>query len=485
MKLRDITEGLEILECSADAQTEIRSVTCDSRKVESGAMFIAIKGFSTDGHNFIAKAVEDGAAVILCSDAIPEGVKAVRVRDSRAAMAIVADNFYGHPSRKLSLVGVTGTNGKTTIATLLFRLHRSMGYACGLLSTIANWIEDERFETVNTTQDAITINALLARMVDKGCAFCFMEVSSIALHQDRTAGLHFKGAIFTNLTHDHLDYHKTFAEYLRCKKLFFDRLPKGSWALTNLDDKNGEVMLQNTKADKHNYSICRMADFNAKIIEKSIEGMLLSINGTQVWTRFIGEHNASNIAAVYGAATLLKACTGEELLEKISALSSVNGRLEYIKGPNDVTAVVDYAHTPDALENVLKTLLDVAKGKEVTAVFGCGGDRDRTKRPEMAAIGAKYAQRVVLTSDNPRSEDPDAILEEMRSGLVSAADKIKTTSITDRREAIRNALTTAPKGAIVLIAGKGHEDYQIVKGVKSHFDDKEVVRDTFELMQSL
>ena len=372
-------------------------------------------------------------------------------------------------------MGVTGTNGKTTIATLLYRLFTSLGYCCGLLSTIANYICGERFETTNTTQDPITLNRLMRMMADRGCQYCFMEVSSHALHQGRVAGLSFRGAIFTNITHDHLDYHKTFTEYIRCKKLLFDSLGRSAFALINSDDRNASVMVQNTAARVYRYSEGSMAEFKVRIVERSLEGYLLSLDGTEVWTRFIGDYNAHNICAVYAAAVLLGA-DREEVLRQISAMGPVAGRMEYIRGRRGITAVVDYAHTPDALENVLRTLLDIRGKSVLIAVFGCGGNRDRTKRPEMAAIGARYADRVVITSDNPRFEDPDAIIEDMKQGL-DAEGMAKSLFITDRREAIRTAVMTAPDGAIILVAGKGHEDYQIVNGVKSHFDDKEILKE--------
>lgn len=372
-------------------------------------------------------------------------------------------------------MGVTGTNGKTTIATLLYRLFTSLGYCCGLLSTIANYICGERFETTNTTQDPITLNRLMRMMADRGCQYCFMEVSSHALHQGRVAGLSFRGAIFTNITHDHLDYHKTFTEYIRCKKLLFDSLGRSAFALINSDDRNASVMVQNTAARVYRYSEGSMAEFKVRIVERSLEGYLLSLDGTEVWTRFIGDYNAHNICAVYAAAVLLGA-DRDEVLRQISAMGPVAGRMEYIRGRRGITAVVDYAHTPDALENVLRTLLDIRGKSVLIAVFGCGGNRDRTKRPEMAAIGARYADRVVITSDNPRFEDPDAIIEDMKQGL-DAEGMAKSLFITDRREAIRTAVMTAPDGAIILVAGKGHEDYQIVNGVKSHFDDKEILKE--------
>ncbi|HIZ86086.1 MAG TPA: UDP-N-acetylmuramoyl-L-alanyl-D-glutamate--2,6-diaminopimelate ligase [Candidatus Coprenecus stercoravium] len=481
MRLDYILKGIDILRSNGNPDIEISDIASDSRKCGPGCLFIAIDGFESDGHDYIGQAVAAGAAAVVYSREEAEktvsslGVVSVRVQDSRSAAADIAGNFFGHPSRDLNLVGVTGTNGKTTIATLLYRLFSGMGYCCGLLSTIANYICGERFETSNTTQDPITINRLLRMMADRGCEYCFMEVSSHALHQGRVRGLRFRGAIFTNITHDHLDYHKTFSEYIRCKKLLFDSLPKGSFALVNSDDRNASVMVQNTRADIYRYSEGSMAEFKVRITERSLEGYLLSINGTEVWTRFIGDYNAHNICAVYGAAVLLGA-DKEETLKGISAMGPVQGRMEYFKCRRDITAVVDYAHTPDALENVLRTLREISSGAQLVAVFGCGGNRDRTKRPEMAAIGAKYADRIVITSDNPRFEKPESIIEDMKQGL-DPGGMAKALFITDRREAIRTALMTAQDGAIVLVAGKGHEDYQIVNGVKSHFDDKEIIQE--------
>lgn len=481
MKLDNILIGIDIIRTDGQPSPEITDITSDSRQCRPGCLFIAIPGFESDGHDYIGKAAEAGASAVIYQrpeslDSIVErGMTAVLVEDSRAAAPVLAGNFFSHPSRELHLVGVTGTNGKTTIATLLYRLFSSMGYCCGLLSTIANYICGERYETTNTTQDPITLNRLMRMMVEKGCQYCFMEVSSHALHQGRVAGLTFRGAIFTNITHDHLDYHRTFSEYIRCKKLLFDSLDRNAFALINSDDRNASVMVQNTAAKVYRYSEGSMAEFKVRIVERSLEGYLLSLDGTEVWTRFIGDYNAHNICAVYAAARLLGAGK-EETLKQISAMGPVAGRMEYIKGRRGITAVVDYAHTPDALENVLKTLLELKGGSQLIAVFGCGGNRDRTKRPEMAAIGARYADRMVITSDNPRFEDPNAIIEDMKQGL-DAEGMAKSLFITDRREAIRTAVMTAPDGAIILVAGKGHEDYQIVNGVKSHFDDKEILKE--------
>ena len=486
MKLNKILQGIDVVAASGDLTREISGLTFDSRTCTDGSLFIAVPGTAVDGHAFIAKAVEAGAAAVIYQNELPAGTATgnavlVKVADSRRALALAADNWYDHPSGKLNLVGITGTNGKTTTVTLLYNLFTQLGWSCGLLSTIANYIDGERIAATHTTPDPIELNALLARMVEKGCNYCFMEVSSHSIDQERIAGLTFKVGIFSNLTHDHLDYHKTFIAYRDCKKRFFDELPKDAFALTNIDDRNGEVMVQNTRAQVRSYACKRMADFRCKIVEESLEGMLVSLDGTQVWTRFIGAHNAYNILAVYSTAVLLGA-KPEEVLVQISALGPVAGRLEYQKGGNDLTGVVDYSHTPDALENALKTLRDVCRDRCLVCVFGCGGDRDRTKRPEMGVIAAKYADRVVVTSDNPRTEQPEAIIQEIRAGMDTAA-RAKSLFITDRREAIRTALMTAPEGAVILVAGKGHEDYQIIGTTKTHFDDKEVIAETFEEMK--
>ena len=486
MKLNKLLQGIDLLAVTGDTGCEIDNLTFDSRTCRPGSLFIAVPGTAVDGHAFIGKAVEAGATAVLYQNDTP-GLEAfadvtfVKVADSRRALALVADNWYDHPSGKLNLVGITGTNGKTTTVTLLYNLFTNLGWSCGLISTIANYIDGERLETSHTTPDPIELNSLLARMVEKGCNYCFMEVSSHSVDQERVAGLEFKVVIFSNLTHDHLDYHKTFAAYRDCKKRFFDQLPASAFALTNVDDRNGEVMVQNTRAQIRTYACKRMADFRCKIIEESLEGMLVSIDGTQVWTRFIGAHNAYNLLAVYATAVLLGA-KPEEVLVQMSALGPVAGRLDFLRGGNDLTAVVDYSHTPDALENALRTLRETACDRTLICVFGCGGNRDRTKRPEMGVIAAKYADRVVVTSDNPRHEDPDEIIREIRAGMDTAA-RAKSLFLTDRREAIRTALMTAPQGAVILVAGKGHEDSQIIGDTKYHFDDKEVIAETFEEMK--
>ncbi len=458
-------------------------ITADSRKVVPGALFVAVRGYAGDGHSYIADALARGARGVICEqlpEETPAGVEFQLTDNSRRALALAADAFYDHPSRKLTLVGITGTNGKTTTVTLLYNLFRSLGYECGLLSTIANYVGGKRLETENTTADPVTVNSLLARMVAEGCAYCFMEVSSIGMEQDRVTGLQFRLGIFSNLTHDHLDYHKTFAEYLRCKKLFFDSLPKDATALVNADDRNGAVMVQNTRAQVVTYSVKGLADHTARILEQGFDGMLLKLDGTELWCRLIGEHNAYNLLAIYSTALCL-GMDREETLLALSRLESAPGRLENLKGPRDLSVVIDYAHTPDALENVLGTLRAIAPERQLVCLFGCGGDRDKSKRPEMAAVAERLADRLVVTSDNPRTEAPEAIIEDICKGL-SPASAGKTLVITDRREAIRTAILTAPEGATILVAGKGHETYQIVGKQKLPFDEKQIVNETFKLL---
>ena len=488
MDIRKITDGCGAIQTSGSLETEITDVTSDSRKVRPGSMFVAVKGFASDGHAFIGNAVQNGAAAIVyedstadTSEAVKAGVTCIRVKSSRYALAIIAANFHDNPSRKLSLVGITGTNGKTTTVTLLYHLFRSLGYECGLLSTIANYVGTRRSEAVNTTSDPLTINSLLAEMADAGCEYCFMEVSSIGIEQERVAGLEFKVGIFSNLTHDHLDYHKTFAEYLRCKKLFFDHLPASATAITNADDKNGMTMVQNTKAGIVTYSCRTAADHTCRIIEESFDGMQLSIDGKECWTSLIGQHNAYNILAIYTAAICLGAGQ-EETLVGISKLKSAPGRLETLRGPRDLSAIIDYAHTPDALENVLKTLREIASGRELICLFGCGGDRDKTKRPEMAAVAQKYADRIIVTSDNSRTERTEDIMADIRAGM-DRKGLAKSLFIADRKEAIRTAIMTASDGAAILLAGKGHETYQILGKEKHHFDEKEIVSGIFDEMK--
>lgn len=478
MKLDQLISSLENYRYQINGNPEITKISFDSRDVAPGTLFIAIKGSSSDGHDFIKGAVDSGASAILCEREEPScKIPTIIVDDTHYALGVLSSAFYGHPSGELNLVGITGTNGKTTTVTLLHRLFSHLGYKCGLISTIVNLVGETEYPATHTTPDPAELNRLLRIMADEGCEFCFMEVSSHSIDQQRIAGLKFRGGIFSNITHDHLDYHKTFAEYLKCKKRFFDNLPKEAFALTNADDKNGEVMLQNCRAFKYSYSCQSPADFNGRIIEKGLDGMMIRIDNTELWTSFIGEHNAYNLLAIYGCAILLGA-RKEEVLTVMSALKSVAGRLEYLKGGDDITAVVDYAHTPDALENVLKTLRDVANDRELITVFGCGGNRDKSKRGEMGRIAAKYSGRVVVTSDNPRFEDPNEIISDIKGGM-DTRERAKSLFIVDRREAIRTALALASKGAIVLVAGKGHETYQIVNGVKSHFDDKEIISEVF------
>ncbi|MCK9625294.1 MAG: UDP-N-acetylmuramoyl-L-alanyl-D-glutamate--2,6-diaminopimelate ligase [Bacteroidales bacterium] len=479
MDITNILKGVSVLSIIGNLNGDINSVCFDSRKCIKGSLFVAVDGTLADGHQFIDNAIENGAKVIVYEkgDLGEKDIAMIKVDNSRKALALIASNFYDHPSSKLNLVGITGTNGKTTTVTLLYNLFTNLGYCCGLISTISNYIGEEKIETEHTTPDPISLNNLIYKMVQKGCEYCFMEVSSHSIDQDRVLGLQFRGGIFSNLTHDHLDYHKTFAEYLKCKKSFFDSLPKDAFALVNIDDKNGEVMVQNTEAQIYKYSCHKMADFRCKILEENMDGMLLKIDNAQFWSLFIGNHNAYNLLAVYATAILL-GTDKYETLKYMSNLKSVSGRLEYLRGGKDLTAVVDYAHTPDALENTLKTLKETGKGRTLICVFGCGGNRDKTKRPEMGVIAAKFADKVIVTSDNPRFEKPEDIIEDIKNGLDKKALS-KSMFITDRKEAIRTALMMAPEGSIILVAGKGHEDYQIIGGEKSHFDDKEIIMNTF------
>ena len=456
----------------------------DSRLVKSGNLFIAVKGTQADGHAFIGKALDNGAVAVVMSNPIPaerpEGVTFVRVADTEDAVGKVATQFYGDPTSHLKLVGVTGTNGKTTIATLLYNMFRKMGFKCGLCSTVCNYIDGEAVPTEHTTPDPITLNALLARMVEAGCDYAFMECSSHAIHQKRIGGLAFAGGIFTNLTRDHLDYHKTFENYRDAKKAFFDNLPAGTFAITNADDKNGLVMTQNTKATVKTYSTRTAADYKGRILEESIEGMLLDMDGSEVSVRFVGRFNVSNLLAVYGAAVMLGQ-SREEVLRVLSTLNPVNGRFEAIRSPKGFSAVIDYAHTPDALANVLTAIGEIVKGKgQIITVCGAGGNRDKGKRPLMAQEAANRSDRVIITSDNPRFEEPQDIINDMLAGL-DADQMAKTISIADRREAIRAAAMMAREGDVILVAGKGHEPYQEIKGVKHHFDDHEEVRAAFGL----
>ena len=482
MKLQELLKNIKPIQIIGDVETEITGVNIDSRKIKDGHLFIAMKGTQTDGHSYIGTAIGLGAKAVLLED-MPEDrqkdVTYVQVASTEDAVGKVATIFHGDPSRHLILVGVTGTNGKTTIATLLYNMFRKFGYKCGLLSTVCNYIDGEVIPADHTTPDPIELNELLSKMVEAGCEYAFMECSSHAIHQKRIGGLKFAGGIFTNLTRDHLDYHKTFENYRNAKKAFFDGLPKDAFAITNADDKNGMVMVQNTKATIKTYSIRTMADFKAKILECHFDGMELEVNGKEVNVQFIGKFNVSNLLAVYGAAVMLGK-NPEEVLVTMSTLHSVDGRLQPFHSPKGYTAVVDYAHTPDALENVLNAIHEVLNGKgEVITVCGAGGNRDKGKRPLMAQEAEKQSDKVIITSDNPRFEEPQDIINDMLAGL-DAKQMKKIISIVDRKEAIRTACMMARKGDVILIAGKGHETYQDIKGVKHHFDDKEVLQDIFK-----
>lgn len=482
MELKELIRNISPINIVGCTEKEITGVNIDSRRIEAGHLFVAMKGTQTDGHAYISKAIEKGATAILCEDmpeTTVEGVTYVQVKSTEDVVGEVATTFYGDPSKHLKLVGVTGTNGKTTIATLLYNMFRKLGYKCGLLSTVCNYIEDEKIHADHTTPDPIELNYLLSRMVQAGCQYAFMECSSHAIAQKRIGGLKFTGGIFTNLTRDHLDYHKTFENYRDAKKAFFDGLPKGAFAITNTDDKNGMVMVQNTKATVKTYSTRSMADFRAKILECHFGGMYLEIDGREVGVQFIGKFNVSNLLAVYGAAIMLGE-KPEDVLVVMSTLKSVSGRLDPVHSPEGYVAIVDYAHTPDALENVLKAIHEVLNGKgEVITVCGAGGNRDKGKRPLMAQEAVKQSDKVIITSDNPRFEEPQAIINDMLAGL-NAQQMKKVISIVDRKEAIRTACMMAKKGDVILVAGKGHEDYQEVCGVKHHFDDKEVLKEIFD-----
>ena len=483
MKLNNIIKGIKVIAIEGSTDIDIADVNIDSRRIGQGHLFVAMRGTQTDGHEYIGKAITQGAAAILCEELpqpLIQGVTYVQVENTESVIGSVATAFQGNPSEHLRLVGVTGTNGKTTIATLLYNMFRRLGYKCGLLSTVCNYIEGEAMPATHTTPDAVELNRLLRRMLDAGCEYVFMECSSHAIAQQRIGGLKFAGGIFTNLTRDHLDYHKTVENYRDAKKAFFDMLPKGAFAITNADDKNGLFMVQNTKATVKTYSIRTMADFKARIIECHFEGMYLEIDGHEVGVQFIGKFNVSNLLAVYATAVMLGQ-QPEQILVVLSTLKSVAGRLEPIRSPEGFTAVVDYAHTPDALENVLRAIHEVLDGKggHVITVCGAGGNRDKGKRPLMAQEAVKQSDRVIITSDNPRFEEPQDIINDMLAGL-SPQQMKKVVAIVDRREAIRTAAMMAQKGDVILIAGKGHEDYQEIKGVKHHFDDREVVRTIFE-----
>lgn len=481
MILKVALEKISPLEIIGNTEIEICGVQSDSRKVEKGNVFVATRGTNVDGHNYITSAIEKGAVAIVC-ETLPEttqsGITFIRVENSLEALGLLACAWFDNPSEKLTLVGVTGTNGKTTIATLLYQMFRQFGYKAGLLSTVRNYVVDEPVEATHTTPDPLELNGLLSKMVDAGCQYAFMEVSSHAIDQRRIAGLHFKGGIFTNITRDHLDYHLTFENYLKAKKKFFDDLTEDAFALTNLDDKNGTVMLQNTKAKKYTYSLRSMADFKTRILEQGFDGMLLEMNGKQVHVSFVGKFNASNLTAVFGAAVLL----GEEeteVLRILSLLHPVSGRLETLHAPAGYTVIVDYAHTPDALNNVISTINQVLQNKgRLITVVGSGGNRDKGKRPLMAKEAVTGSWKAILTSDNPRFEDPMDILNDMLAGLTDEERKTSLV-IPDRRQAIHTACSLAQPGDVVLVAGKGHEDYQIIQGEKHHFDDREVVKECF------
>lgn len=486
MELRELVKVLDQPEIKGDLDREIRNIQSDSRKVGPGSLFVAVKGVAVDGHDFIPSAIEKGAVAILCEEDIhPEGEcpVVIRVKDSAQALGLLLSEWYGRPSKKLTLVGVTGTNGKTTIATLLYDMFRMMGHKVGLISTVCNYIDDEAVPTEHTTPDPHTLQALIARMVEAGCSYAFMEVSSHAVDQKRISGLQFDGGIFTNLSRDHLDYHETVDNYLKAKKKFFDDLPASAFALTNADDKVGPVMLQNTAARKMTYSLRTLADFKGKILESHFDGTELVVNGKEVIVHFVGRFNAYNLLAVYGAAVSLGK-TPEEVLLVLSALHPVSGRFETIHSPQGYTAIVDYAHTPDALTNVLNGIQEVLMGGgRIITVVGAGGNRDKGKRPLMAHEAAKLSDQVILTSDNPRFEDPEEIIEDMVAGL-TPDDMQRTICITDRTQAIKTATLLARKGDVILVAGKGHEDYQDVQGVKHHFDDREKLKEIFATQQA-
>ena len=481
-KLQDILYRTGIVAVNGSLDRAIEAIASDSRKVAAGSLFVAVRGTQVDGHNFIQKAEEMGAVAVVCEEfpkILSDKVTYIKVKNSAEALGYIASNFFDTPSEKLKLVGVTGTNGKTTTVTLLFNLMEALGYKSGLLSTIQNKIHQTVIPSTHTTPDAISLNMLLAEMVEAGCSYAFMEVSSHAIHQHRITGLQFAGAVFTNLTHDHLDYHKTFKEYLKAKKKFFDDLPSSAFALVNLDDKNGRVMQQNTIAGKYGYALKNMAEFKAKVLEIRLDSTMLTIDGQPFYTMMVGTFNAYNLLAVYGTARLLGLDTGEVLL-KMSTLKGAEGRFEVIRSSNNITAIVDYAHTPDALENVLKTIQNIRTGNEqLITVVGAGGNRDQSKRPRMANIASLLSTRVIITSDNPRNEEPQAIIDDMMKG-VDVAKKMSAVAIVNRKEAIHTAVMLAQPGDIILIAGKGHETYQEIKGVKHPFDDKKVITELFD-----
>ena len=482
--LKDILEKVSVRQMIGSADAEVSSLCFDSRKAAPDAAFVAVRGTESDGHHFISQASEKGAKVIVCEDlpaSLLDGVSYVQVEDSAKALGLMASNYFGRPSAQLKLVGITGTNGKTTIATLLFQLFRELGYKVGLISTVQNHINDEIIPSTHTTPDPLALNSLLSDMVASGCDYCFMEVSSHAVAQSRIEGLSFAGGVFSNLTHDHLDFHQTFSAYLKAKKQFFDGLERSAFALTNIDDKNGLVMLQNTKAHQKTYGLKNVADYNARIVENHFSGLLLTIDSEEVWFKMVGAFNAYNILAVFGTAMLLDQ-DKNKVLTTLSRLGGAEGRFDYITSPNGVIGIVDYAHTPDAVQNVLSTVQDIRKGiEQVITIIGCGGDRDKTKRPVMAQVACDWSDKVILTSDNPRSEEPEAIIRDMEAG-VSPVNRRKALTIVDRKEAIRTACHLAKPGDIIVLAGKGHEKYQEIKGVKYPFDDKKTLSELLNLM---
>lgn len=476
-ELKDILFGISLVSIEGDRNVSISGIAFDSRKVQESFLFIAIKGLTVDGHDFIEQAIRNGAAAIVCEkepEKVHRGVTLIKTTNSAQALGIIAANFYDHPSKKLKLVGITGTNGKTTNATLLYELFTSMGYKTGLLSTVENKISGEVLESKYTTPDALHLNELLVKMVESGCSHAFMEVSSHALIQQRVSGVYFSGAIFTNISHDHLDYHKTFDEYIAAKKMLFDGLPEEAFALVNTDDKRGSIMVQNTKGSKYSFAIKSMADFRAKVLHNTLQGLELEIDGMNVWFKLIGDFNAYNLLGVYAAATLLGE-EKQEVLQHLSLLKGARGRFEYVPNDSNILAIVDYAHTPDALDNVLSTIDDLrTKNEQVITVIGCGGDRDKEKRPKMASIANHYSDKVILTSDNPRTEDPEQILDDMMKGVPVSGQR-NVIRITSRKEAIRTACSISNAHDIILVAGKGHETYQEINGVRHHFDDKEIL----------
>jgi UDP-N-acetylmuramoyl-L-alanyl-D-glutamate--2,6-diaminopimelate ligase len=480
--LKDIIYKVAIEAIKGSTDIVIGKIDFDSRKIEKNDLFVAIRGTISDGHDYISKAIDLGASAIICDsfpEDIAEGVAYIQVKDTNAALAVVAANYFGNPSQKLQLVGVTGTNGKTTIASLLYQLYKKAGHKVGLLSTVKIMVDDVEYPATHTTPDSITINSYLALMVEAGVDYCFMEVSSHGVHQKRTEALHFVGGVFTNLSHDHLDYHPTFAEYRDVKKSFFDHLPKTAFALSNIDDKNGSVVLQNTVAKKCSYALKSYADYKAQILESQLSGLLLKVNGNEVWVKLIGTFNAYNLLAIYGTAIEL-GMESLEALRLLSELESVSGRFQYIVSAENITAIVDYAHTPDALENVLKTINDIrTKNEQLITVVGCGGNRDKTKRPVMGGIASDLSDKAVFTSDNPRNEDPEVIISEMESGVAPQNFK-RILSITDRKQAIKTACQLAQPNDIILIAGKGHEAYQEINGVRHDFDDMKIVKELLE-----